>query len=867
MLVIPTLSCAISGQTPERFHFHQTPRWYDVSAAALDTDRCRRMGLIDFEGDGDLDMVRPVHDRLEFLVNDDGRFRLLISPNLVATHSFWPHDVDCGDFTQDGIADVAVVGGTAGSPSNGAMIIFAGNGAGGYTPGPVQQFPLLPPMTNLVVSDLDGDSAQDFLMWDEVNDTRVIVLNGTGSQSLVQLAGPVKDLAASDVDGDSRPDLLMVVSTTSSTDEIQFILNNGFGVFPGSPTVIDALSDAKRLAVLDANGDGNKDVATTEATMVLASPDVDIKLYLGNGAGFFVPALTSPLLNKGWPASDLEGADLNGDGFDDLVLCFDYLGRGLTVVALGQGTGMFQFKSCLSLHARDVEALALTGSGAMNLLTATGVVVPVAFDGTIGGAQIPSGLPAGAFTGQAILDFNRDGIDDVATLNPMNLQLRLHFMGSAGTPTSSLLIHQGTAPSDWGFPVAGDVDGDGWEDVIVASQGKFTSFRNLAGTAAGAPVMTTLSSSCTWSVEGLAVADLNGDGFSDVVRSNTGGSNTTVALSQANGLFSASCFASPGWPGPVTLADFTGDQVVDLCSHDSAASLFHVAVGLGNGTFGTSISTPVTGIHDHHAAGDVDGDGDADLVATTASGILVLLNDGLGSFTPGQSVATNRHVMVIGLRDMDRDGDLDVVGRTRSVLSSAALFENQGGIFVDAQPRWVVDSQSTTAAGALPVNALEGQLAFGDLNGDGLLDISVAGFNEDAALGLPLLLLNHSLLRSEGVATGGHMVTFDLQAPFQTSQPYIVLASSKGNFPGMQIGGTRLPLNHDPILWGLSLNGGYLFTQFNSSFSATGHAQSWMFLPPGFSPTPFDVDFAYLTLDPSSPTQALASNALRLRAH
>src|SRR3712207_1537252 len=61
--------------------------------------------------------------------------------------------------------------------------------------------------------------------------------------------------------------------------------------------------------------------------------------------------------------------------------------------------------------------------------------------------------------------------------------------------------------------------------------------------------------------------------------------------------------------------------------------------------------------------GDIDGDGDLDLVcANSSTGVSVLRNNGSGTFAPVSSIVnTSNQAVALALGDLDSDGDLDLI--------------------------------------------------------------------------------------------------------------------------------------------------------------------------------------------------------------
>lgn len=230
---------------------------------------------------------------------------------------------------------------------------------------------------------------------------------------------------------------------------------------------------------------------------------------------------------------------------------------------------------------------------------------------------------------------------------------------------------------------------------------------------------------------GLAVFDVNGDRAPDVVQA-AGTEGLWVYVNDGKGNFAAPrlvALAKGTDAHSLAAADFDGDGNVDLWVGTSSATTNVLLVGDGKGGFvPTKLVEPaLVGTNESLAAADLDGDGDSDLVlvgvgATSkdAPNVAVLVND-RGTFTDVTKKLAGEPFAATGVAigDVDGDGDLDLFfGEDKE---TSRLYVNDGkGTFQHASP----DALPTDALGA-------GIPAFGDLDGNGTLDLYVPSSGQD----------------------------------------------------------------------------------------------------------------------------------------
>jgi hypothetical protein len=614
----------------------------------------REIASGDFDGDGlaDLAVAGPQPSRIRsdlvILANRGGLFTPSATMSLIGIR---PLSLESADLDLDGNPDLCAA--TGGVKGDGLLSVFLGGGKGDFVAGGQV---ILPRARSFRIADLDGDGDPDLAIGhaDSRTDTYFVgLIRNDGNAAFEPAPDPDSPawygsdirLEAGDIDGDGRLDLAGA-ALDSGRSRPHVFFNQGGGSFDHR-LVLD--SPVYAMAMADLDGDANSDIAFGNSTVV--------HIFFKRMDAF---GLTWDLREEGGFTSwvqRFQPGDFDGDGRVDLALFL--MNARLVTLARNRGGGSFSLSEEVLPGDERFDGIAevtdMDGDGRADIIAVEppelGMRSVVSWNEGGGAFGEEMEVPASGWGRLVSGDFDGNGLLDLVAVDGASDSIVTIVQPEARVFRAKTSLQ----PALLEGMLAADLDRDGDLDLALQRGGSLSLLRN-DGT--GAFAINDLGQvdvpGKPWS---LAAGDMDGDGAVDLV---TGEDGRVSIRSGSSGFAEKKEFPIGGGISCMALVDIGGDGDLDLAAGMGDSKLRFLENAEGSLSEIRAIRVMPFGLL---LARDMDGDGDGDLILggwQAAHAVGMLLNDGQGGFR-AQYYATGGLNSRVDAGDLDGDGDRDVV--------------------------------------------------------------------------------------------------------------------------------------------------------------------------------------------------------------
>ena len=662
-----------------------------------------------------------------------------------------------GDVNGDGFSDV-LVGANGYSSNNGRAYIFLGGAAMNNTSDVTMTGEASNIQFGYSVSDagdVNGDGYSDVVTgaynYSSTTGRAYIYFGGASMNNIVDVTmtgGAAFDnfgysvSAAGDVNGDGYSDVIAGAYGYSSSTGRAYIYFGGASM--NNTADVTLTGDASGIQfgqsvsnAGDVNGDGYSDIIA--GANVYSTFTGRVYIFFGGASMDNIPdaAITGEAAGNQFGYSVSAAGDVNGDGFSDVLAgawgygtntgrayLYDYFMKGIIIPEISMtGEAVNNYFGTSVATAGDVN-----GDGYSDVIVgASGYSTSTGRAYIFYGGSTMNNTPDVTMTGEAINnyfgisvasagDVNGDGYSDVIVgakgYTSGTGRAYIFYGGATMNNAADVTMTGETANFLLGFTVssAGDVNGDGYSDVIVGAYG-YTSatgraFIYYGGASMNNTADVTLTGETTGNYFGVSVStagDVNGDGYSDVIVGAYGG--YTSLTGRAYIFFGGAAM----------------NNSADVTMTGEATSNY----------FGYSVSS----------AGDVNNDGYSDVIvgaigylSSTGRAYIFYggasMNNTADVTMTGETTDSYFGTSVATAADINGDGYSDViVGANQYNISTGRAYIFFGGTSMNNE----VD---VTMSGEIELSDFGSSVSFaGDVNGDGISDLIVGADGFSTSIG------------------------------------------------------------------------------------------------------------------------------------
>ena len=485
-------------------------------------------------------------------------------------------------------------------------------------------------------ADFDGDGTDDPVFRLSDGEVRLDLGNGTYYTVISGTDSQIKDmLLPGDLTGDGKPDLLTITASGALRlhDGSDALRDGGLEAYTTISTGWQAYN--KVITPGDLTGDGKPDL--------LARSTSGLFLFPGTGDPGAPFGAAQQVGGAGWSQfSQLLGAgDLNGDGIGDVIArnptgLYVYLGSGTaaspfaTKTQIG-GAGWSQYNQIIGAGDYTADGspdlLARAYDGTLYFYRGNG-------DGTFDSTRSVDSTGWGEVTQFAGVGNNPGYGKNGVYANTAGGSLYYYDLAPTGYLSAKYTVGTGFYRDEVRLYHVSALTDDGQSDLI--GKGLYDGhLYNLENYAAGDDMLAGGSTSYNLVV---GPGDLSGDGKGDLIARSSGALYFYAGNGDGLSMKGRVQIGGSGWNQFNTIVgagDLTGDGKADLVARSSAGLFLYPGTGKASSPFGAKKQIGGTGWSQYNklvAPGDLNGDGVADLLARTSTGLYFYAGTGTGGF-------------------------------------------------------------------------------------------------------------------------------------------------------------------------------------------------------------------------------------------